>query len=287
MNAHFSRIASGNASLATIFDKGHPDTRESLRGTLTISIVSHGHGPLLQNLLRDLNSLSELNGVTVVVTLNLQSEDFDEHPFKELQLVVVRNETPKGFAENHNCAFKNCSTAWFAILNPDLHLRENLFSSFLANAGSNARIGLVAPRIINSQGQLEDSVRANLTPLAVLRRGVLGHGPEVIPEHRFRWYAGMFLLLRSSAFAAVNGFDGRFFLYCEDYDLCARLHLKSFGIVQDPSVSVVHDARRHSRIHFRYFWLHVRSLVRVWTSLSVWRIAVQDCIAGWRRASNS
>lgn len=259
----------------------------SLREKLTISIVSHGHGLLLQNLIRDLNSVPELSGVTVIVTLNLRSEDFDEHEFDKLQLLVVRNQTPRGFGENHNCAFKHCSTPWFAVLNPDLQIHENPFSHLLAEAERDARIGLVVPRMINPQGRLEDSVRANLTPLAVLRRRLLRHGSESIPEHRFRWYAGMFLLLRSSAFAAVNGFDDRFFLYCEDYDLCARLHLQSFRIVQDASVAVVHDARRHSRMYFRYFWLHIRSLARVWTSVSMWRIALQDSLGGWRGTSDS
>jgi len=33
----------------------------------------------------------------------------------------------------------------------------------------------------------------------------------------------MFLVFDSSAYARLGGFDERFFLYYEDYDLCARL----------------------------------------------------------------
>ena len=39
--------------------------------SLTLSIVSHGHGPLLSRLLHDLNVVLDLAPVEVIVTLNL------------------------------------------------------------------------------------------------------------------------------------------------------------------------------------------------------------------------
>jgi hypothetical protein len=43
--------------------------------------------------------------------------------------------------------------------------------------------------------------------------------------------AGMFMLLRREAFAQVGGFDERYFMYCEDFDLCARLRLAGWHVV--------------------------------------------------------
>ena len=84
----------------------------------TISIVSHGHGPLLNRLLGDLDRQADLAGVRVVLTLNIP-EAVDIAVFHRLEIEVIQNVTPRGFGANHNAAFALCSTPWFLILNPD------------------------------------------------------------------------------------------------------------------------------------------------------------------------
>jgi GT2 family glycosyltransferase len=69
------------------------------------------------------------------------------------------------------------------------------------------------------------------------------------------------MLFRSEAFADVGGFDERFFLYYEDVDICARLWNAGWKVVLQPSVSVVHDARRSSHRDLRYASLHARSMM--------------------------
>jgi hypothetical protein len=85
------------------------------------------------------------------------------------------------------------------------------------------------------------------------------------PEHGLiypDWLAGMFLLLRGDIFQKVKGFDEKFFLYYEDVDLCWRLRRDGFQVVQDRSISVVHDARRESRRNLRFARWHLASMAR-------------------------
>jgi GT2 family glycosyltransferase len=81
----------------------------------------------------------------------------------------------------------------------------------------------------------------------------------------------MFLLARSKAFAAVGGFDERFFMYCEDADLSIRLQLAGWRVRQIPDASVVHAAQRASRGSTRHVLWHVSSLSRHWASAAFWR----------------
>jgi len=60
----------------------------------------------------------------------------------------------------------------------------------------------------------------------------------------------------------VGGFDPRYPLYYEDVDLCARLRLARYDIRLVPSASAVHIARRQSRRDIRYFFWHLRSMIR-------------------------
>lgn len=255
-----------------------------LRTSLTLSVVSHGHGPLLQQMLADLNALPDIAGTKVVVTLNLASETFDPGAYGALRLVVVRNERPLGFGANHNRAFAQCDTPWFAILNPDLRFTQpDCFARLLAAAGEHPGSALLAPTIVNSNGTLEDAVRGNLTPLSVLRRRRLAStrleshdATRPRPGKPFYWLAGMFLVARASAFAQVGGFDERFFLYCEDYDLSARLFNAGHSLVQVPTARALHDAQRDSRRSWRHLRLHVTSLAKVWASAAFWRVWWHD-----------
>jgi GT2 family glycosyltransferase len=90
----------------------------------------------------------------------------------------------------------------------------------------------------------------------------------------FYWLAGMFLLARADAFQAVGGFDERFFLYCEDYDLCARFYGAGYALASVPAASAVHDAQRDSHRAFKYLRWHVGSLLKVWTSRAFWRVTL-------------
>jgi len=70
----------------------------------------------------------------------------------------------------------------------------------------------------------------------------------------------MFLLFRSDAFASVGGFDEGFFMYCEDFDICARLRLAGWPLAFVPQVQVVHAAQQLSHRSVRHF----RCTCRAW-----------------------
>ncbi len=251
----------------------------SLSDTLTLSIVSHGHGALVEALVRQLDAIQQLAGVKLIVTLNQPGEHvaFENDLPRNLRMSVIRNPSPLGFGANHNQAFKRCTTSWFAILNPDLSLPTDVFT-FLIETGNEREAALVVPLVVNCDGREEDSVRWNLTPWSLLKRRMRLAGEAKLDDGRFRWFAGMFYLVTSNAYRQVGGFDLRYFLYCEDYDFCARLHLAGHRVFFQRDVRVIHDARRETWKSRKHLIIHLKSLWRVWSSLPVWRIAVQNCL---------
>src|SRR2546427_8895979 len=100
--------------------------------------------------MHQLNAQPRLAGVRIVVTLNLSQESFDESAFQRLDVVVVRNDTPRGFGENHNRAFAHCDTPWFAILNPDLMLAdgEEPFTGLVAAVSRIDHPGVIPPKVV-------------------------------------------------------------------------------------------------------------------------------------------
>ena len=84
----------------------------------------------------------------------------------------------------------------------------------------------------------------------------------------------MFMVMESNVFSAIGGFDERFFLYCEDYDLCARLYRSGYSLMLDQSTHVVHDAQRASYRSMRHLTWHLGSLLRVWFSRLFWEVTL-------------
>lgn len=242
---------------------------------LTLSIVSHGHGSMLAQLLDDLAVLKGSSDYKIILTLNVPGEKFDLAAWPQLNILLLHNKIPQGFGANHNAAFNYCSSPWFVVLNPDLRLPENPFPGLLKRAASIPTLGAIAPCIVDSSGGREDSLRTNLTPWSLVRRAFSPRAgcadvASLDTQDGFYWLAGMFLVFSSGAFRAVGGFDKRFFLYCEDYDICARLRRAGYKLaVESKSVSV-HNAQRDSRRSIRHLRWHLSSLLKVWTSSAFW-----------------
>lgn len=228
---------------------------------IAVSIVSHGHGAMVQRLVAQVLACPEVR--RIVVTCNIPEPALC---FSDSRVELVINQTAKGFGSNHNAAFLRCREARWCVLNPDIELCGNPFPRML-EAFSEDSVGLVAPRITNVAGNTEDSVRyfPTLTSLALKACGrdvglyALDDGASyVCPE----WVAGMFMLFRSDTFASLGGFDEGYFLYYEDVDICVRTWQVGFKIVVVPSVSVIHDARRASRVNWTHRRWHIKSMAR-------------------------
>lgn len=251
--------------------------RQTFKGT--ISIVSHGHGPLVRSLLQDLLAQQGINDWYVILTLNIpeapSADALGEADLIGLNGSVTRNASPKGFGANHNAAAAIAEGELFLIVNPDIRLTEP--DTLVRLAVMSWKIpapALRAPIVVAPDGKHEDSVRKNLSlPNLAQRVRHRAEGWETDPTAPgFFWLAGMFLIVPLDTFRNIGGFDERFRLYCEDYDLSARWRLFGGEVSVIPGLQVVHDAQRDSHRSLRHMRWHIGSLMRVWTSGVFWRI---------------
>jgi hypothetical protein len=233
---------------------------------LTASVVSHGQMHLVNALIGDLIRHGGPSLQRLVVTLNVPEAEPVRVDGARFEVLVLRNDRAGGFGANHNRAFAHCKSAWFAVLNPDIRLSSDALGLLLA--ARQAKDGLIAPQILNADSSPADSARRLPTPPQVTMRRLLTRRPRATGD--YEWMAGMCLLLNSEAFRSMGGFDERYFMYCEDTDLCLRMQLAGWHLRLVPSVQVVHDARRASHRSARHFLWHTTSLIRLWTSAAYW-----------------
>lgn len=228
---------------------------------VVVSIVSHGHGACVQGLLQQLAHYSAERVRRVVLTLNIpEAEPVAPPQGWPFALELLRNSRPRGFGANHNLALKGATEPWLCVLNPDVQLLGSDPFAALVRAGAGAGVGCAYPVQVDAQRQLQDSERALPTPGALLRRRLLGR-----TERRRDWVNAACLLLPRAAWEQLGGFDERYFMYCEDVDLCLRLRLLGLALVR-ADAKVLHTGARASRRQWRHLRWHVRSLLRLWRS---------------------
>lgn len=240
-------------------------TSPSSSPAVTVSIVSHGQLELVRPLLEQLDRFSRALTAKVVLTQNIAEPDLLAGTQWGFEIERIENAVPLGFGANHNQAFDRCTTPWFLVLNPDIRFDRDVLAPLIAQAAPDS--GLLTPRILEPGKSAPEQHRAIITPLEILRRKRPDYELPLVPD----WIPGLFMLFRSEAYRQVGGFDERFFMYGEDFDICARTRLAGWKLQVAEDLTALHDAQRASRTSLRHLYWHVTSLLKVWVSGAFWR----------------
>jgi N-acetylglucosaminyl-diphospho-decaprenol L-rhamnosyltransferase len=236
---------------------------------ISLSIVSHGHSEAVRELLIDLNAYRGAYPLRLLLTLNVPELEpltaSDLSQVSRWPLMIISNSRVQGFAKNHNAAFKKAEPGIWCVVNPDIRLFAEQIDTLL-NISLQSKAGLTYPKQSSPAGQVLDYYRELVTPWSLMKR-YLGRVPErpMQPE----WVSGCFMAFRSEVYQELGGFDEKYFLYCEDVDICLRLQLAGYKMVE-ADFSIVHDTRRGTLKNWDHFKWHVSSLLKLWSSRVFW-----------------
>ena len=167
----------------------------------------------------------------------------------------VRYSDNPGYGTAVNRGRRGIVTPYMLVLNADTEVRAGTLEALSAYFDEHPRVGLVGPRLRDPTGQLEPSCYPRATPWQLfMEESRLGRLVRFIPwirhrhprtwphdhDRRVEWVLGAALALRMLAFDEVGGFDGSYFLYYEEVDLCERLRDAGWEVHFTPSAEVVH-----------------------------------------------
>ena len=241
-----------------------------MRYQYIISVVSHQQMHLVNLLLRDLEKLS-LEDTLVIVRCNIPENI--EPVETELNVHYVYNKSPYGFSKNHNLNFRLFSSKYFIVVNPDIRIHTHDVINKLSEYSSSVSDKyILSPVVLSLSGEIEDFARPFPSFFSMVKRVLF---KEKYFEREFKnctpisvdWTAGMFHFFPSDIYILLGGYDEKYFLYCEDADICLRGKRLSIETRVYPEVSVTHDAQRASKKSLKYFVIHLTSIIRFWCRL--------------------
>jgi N-acetylglucosaminyl-diphospho-decaprenol L-rhamnosyltransferase len=241
--------------------------------SIFISVVSHGHGKLIQNL-DCLSTLAKKH--TVVVKINLK--DVELVKYLEMNNIVCIDELYGiGFGHNNNIVYTYCKVHLsmknddlFFIFNPDvvtgLDVIDDLHDLMLKNNTQLAGVNLFK----DDQYLIPDNSIRNFPSLIQFVKSFLGMknatviNKKLVTESiKVDWAAGSFLAFKVSHYGKLEGFDEGYFMYCEDIDICYRSNMLGQPLIFYPQIKMLHLAQHANRAFFsKHFYWHVVSVVR-------------------------
>jgi len=193
-------------------------------------------------------------GIQVVVVDNA-SPDRSLEAVEGLDVLKIARDQNGGFARACNEGWRLTSAPYVLFLNPDARIAPEDVRRLVAAVERDETVAIVGPRIVDFDGTLVHSQRRFLTvrsiwaqglflhhlfPRAVWTDGVVRNDELYATPGSPDWVSGACLLVRRRILEQLDGFDERFFMYCEDEDLCRRAKALGFDIRFEPSVVAAH-----------------------------------------------
>jgi GT2 family glycosyltransferase len=203
-------------------------------------------------------------------------------------LEVHRGHGNIGYGRANNLVLPRLDSTVHLVMNPDVELAPDALAAALGALHAHPEVGLIAPAVRGDDGACQFLCKRypsvwvlflrGFAPRALRSRFEAAIGDyemrDVIGERFLEGVplaSGCFMLLRTALFRQLGGFDPRFFMYFEDYDLSVRL-AREASIAYVPEVRIVH----HGGEAARKGWRHV-----AWFVASAWRFFSRH---GWKLA---
>ncbi|WOD20872.1 glycosyltransferase [Paraburkholderia kirstenboschensis] len=192
-----------------------------------------------------------------------------------------------GYGRGHNLALRHIASQYHLVLNPDIDLDPEALVRAVDFLDAHPEAGLLAPWIGDESGEQQYLCRRVPSVLDLLVRGFLPQRFRRVFASRIARYemrdvidgtnvvrnppivSGCFMFFRTNVLAQLGGFDPRYFLYFEDYDLSLRAH-EVAEVVYVPLVRVVHFGGNASRKGFAHIRMFGASAVRFFNRFG-WR----------------
>ncbi|MBM4128154.1 MAG: glycosyltransferase family 2 protein [Nitrospira sp.] len=275
-----------------------------MENDVSIVVVNYNAGKLLEPCI-DL-SLQQAGEVIVVdnASADVSMVGVTRRFGGNSRLKIIRNETNLGFAVACNIGAKVATGQFVLFLNPDAALEEGAVKQLRLALDADPKAGMAGGLLLDIKGKEQGGGRRAVpTPWRSLVRvfhlsrfsdrwpklfaGFDLH-KEPLPDAPIEVEAisGACTMVKRHAMQDVGPWDEKYFLHCEDLDLCMRYRQKGWNILFVPAARIVHYRGACSRSRplfvewhkhlgmlrfYRKFFRHQYPGVLMWlVALGVW-----------------
>jgi len=240
-----------------------------------ISVVSHSHADMIKKI----NCLPALAlQFNVIIKCN-KSQDAEELRdwCEQHNITMLDSDYGLGFGQNNNFVFRYCENNFslnaddiFIVLNPDLVISSSDVLKLVSDMQKN-KVQFAAINLFKDSEKTiyDNSIRKFPTLKDFFSSYIIGVNDCIIDKSKITvptevdWTAGSFMALTVEHYKRLSGFNERYFMYCEDIDICYRSKLMGVPVLFYPDIHALHLAKHaNRRVFSRHFFWHLQSSFR-------------------------
>lgn len=202
------------------------------------------------------------------------------------EFTLLRNSENLGFAKANNIGIAQSSGEYVCLVNSDVQFTDDCLSPMLRFLAQNPSVGMVGPKMLTADGEVNRSTMRFPTLWNEFCRAV---GLDYIFK-KSRLFGGLlmsdfdhntttpvevlngwFVVVRRSAIERVGLLDPQFFMYAEDLDWCYRFRQAGEKIVFFADASAIHfGGASSSQAPLRFYLELSRANCQYWRKHHGW-----------------
>jgi GT2 family glycosyltransferase len=220
-----------------------------MRDDVSVVVVTYDALPWVER------SLESVRGYETIVVDNGSTDgtvDVVRERFPDVRVIEQEN---RGMGGGNNTGMRAAGGRYFFLLNSDAWVVDDAVDRLAAFADEHPDAAVVGPRLVNTDGSLQRSVRAEptlwrlateylyvrkLAPRTSLLNPLYVGGFDHASTREVESLSGPALLVRREAADAVGLFDESFFMFSEEVDWMTRFRRAGWKVYFFPGAEVVH-----------------------------------------------
>lgn len=248
---------------------------------ISIIIVSWNARSYLRDCLNSIRQTSASCVHEVIVVDNASTDGSPEMVAEQFpEVILIRSRENVGFGRANNLAMNRATGSVLALVNSDVIVHSGCLEKLAAFLDDHDYVGLVGPRVIGSDGNVQRTCRClpsvwnSVCRVLALDR-IFSHW-AIFASYEMRHFghdslaevevlSGCFCMARRTAIDEVGGFDERFFFYAEDFDWCKRFGDAGWKVMFVPEATATHyGGASTSNAPLRYSIEILRANLKYW-----------------------
>lgn len=243
---------------------------------VSICVVTHNNEDEILNLIDSIVENTQKVSFKVYLVDNNSSDrtvQIVKNRHKNVEIIL--NTDNIGFGAAHNKVVSLINSDYHIVINPDINFCADVISELCDFMDKNGDVAIVTPKVLSADGSqqylpkkepkfryiLAGKLEKFFGYFANLRDEYTMKNCDITKPTEIDFCTGCFMLIRTSIFRKLHGFDDRFFMYFEDADLSKRA--KNYGkIIFNPSVAVTHSWHRDSAKKLKFLFIHIASMLK-------------------------
>lgn len=232
--------------------------------SVSIVIVNWNTGKLLGHCLDSLRILPERSGIRHIIIVDNASADSSIEQARKIAdmagCIILEQSENLGFAKANNIGIAYVQQHGghddhILLLNPDTIVHMHAIENMVNALEHNIPVGIVGPKLLEKNGDIQPSVRAFPTLRIFFLLFVKLHrlfsatrawqhymmtGFTYDQEQQVDQVMGAAFLIRNTLLKKIGTLDESFWIWFEEVDYCKRAQMAGFAVLYTPEASVTH-----------------------------------------------